>query len=233
VCGITAEFTVTDEAAERVQPLQLLGCNTSGVVVPTSRTPLGVPACVAEWDVVVESQFAHWVGVGGLGHLTSCLEQRGESAHAAFERARRELLDLYTRQLQLHARLAAAGARPGASILHLTAPIAEPGPAVDALLPPHAPRTPRFIEPAPHLHWLTRYTHANARYGHSLFAAFNQAAREALGSRGGGGTGRLSLLDLEVPMSYRVDGHPTGDMLHFCLPGPPDLLTQVLHSFIL
>ena len=40
---------------------------------------------------------------------------------------------------------------------------------------------------------------------------------------------RLSVLDLEVPMLARVDGHRV-DPLHYCMPGPPDLMAYALAS---
>ncbi|KAG5189403.1 GDSL/SGNH-like acyl-esterase family found in Pmr5 and Cas1p-domain-containing protein [Tribonema minus] len=64
-------------------------------------------------------------------------------------------------------------------------------------------------------------------YGHEHYARYNDIAREAYTARG------LNMLELEELMVPRVDGHPKGDAIHYCLPGPPDTFAYVLYSFIL
>ena len=41
----------------------------------------------------------------------------------------------------------------------------------------------------------------------------------------------LGVMDTEVPMLQRVDGHL--DELHYCLPGPPDFYSYAIFNYAL
>jgi hypothetical protein len=72
-------------------------------------------------------------------------------------------------------------------------------------------------------------------YGHELFKAVNEMSVEAFRAKGHG------VIDLSEALGRRVDAHPSmasnlssGDFLHFCMPGVPDVvldrvLTDIVH----
>lgn len=230
VCGATHEFTLINgsdgsasgpAAAPAHRPH---GCETAALVLPASATVL-TPACLGEFDAVVMGEFAHWVGVGGAGSVAACLRGKGVEERAATAESTRWVLQLYAAQMRRRAALlATSAARP--KLYYLTAPLAEPGRHTDGLLPPAQPKSPRFAQPAVDLRFVETFRNTPTPYGHQLYASFNAIARDAFRNSS------VRLVDLELPLSFRVDGHGA-DALHFCLPGVPDFLSAVLYSFVL
>lgn len=185
VCYVASEFTVItrsstsspDGGPDDVNAPD--ACTTKVRVLPASQTPL-TPGCLAEFDVVVMSDFAHWVGQDGAGAVASCLHARGASEAEAHRRAHSWVTSLYAKQLVLREQLLALSPIDSRSYYLLAGP-AEPDHRTDALLPPDRPESPRFDRPALNLSWLAPYRQTAAKYGHNLFGEFNELARRALG----------------------------------------------------
>ena len=136
-----------------------------------------------------------------------------------------------------------------------------PGYPTADLLPPDTPggAPPVFTAPSQTVEWARSLAaRGSSRYNHHMILRLNELARRAFGRappeeeaalaarrparagngvrNGGDGDGDgsqadLGLMDVEVPMLPRIDGHL--DYLHYCLPGPVDFYTEALSSYVL
>ena len=88
----------------------------------------------------------------------------------------------------------------------------------------HAP--PIFTAPSRGVEWARELVaRGSSRFNHHMLPRLNDLARRAYADA------RLGVMDVEAPMTPRVDGHL--DPLHYCLPGPADFYSEVLFNFML
>ena len=198
--------------------------------------------CVRRFDLVVLSEVAHWVGVDGALGLQDCLERHGLTAAEAARRAQEHVASLYERQMRRNAkhlhelvtddRLGVdLEVKHGKSseplratrVLFRTSP---PGYPTSDLLPPDTPKgePPVFTAPSRSTEWArTLAARSTSRYNHHMIPRLNALARRAYADVG--------VLDVEAPMTPRIDGHL--DFLHYCLPGPADFYSEALYNYAL
>ena len=184
------------------------------------------PSCLRHFDVVMLSEAAHWVGNDGMGMLERCMAERGVKDAAA--QSQMWVSDLYAKQMArnaefLHTHVASGEATNLVSsgvatrIFFRTSAPAQP--TADLLAGP-------LGQPTYSISWVTEMVkRGKAPYNHHLIPRLNGIARQAFSALG------LGVMDVAEPMAYRVDGHL--DPLHYCLPGPPDFLSETLYNFVL
>ena len=196
------------------------------------------PVCIRSFDLVLVSSVAHWVGIDGAQRLEQCLgsSRHSLSAAEAALASQAYIFDLYKRQMirdATHLRRVIASSTKGGTQVEQRLPrvffrTSPPGYPTPDLLQPDTPHgePPVFTAPSRTLEWARSLaTRNSSRFNHHLFAQFNAIARHAYRSNG------HHILDVEVPMLYRVDGHL--DLLHYCLPGPADFYAEALWNYVL
>lgn len=183
-------------------------------------------ACIRHFDVVIVSQVAHWVGNDGALLLEQCLtSQYSVASDVAKQKSQEFIATVYERQMNRDAaqlKVAIKGA-PSTRVFFRTSPMGMP--AADLLAPDTPNGTPPiFTAPTATLAWAEEMVaRGSSRFNHHLIPRLNALARRAFEE--------LGIMDVEVPMQHRVDGHL--DPLHFCLPGPVDFLSETLYNFML
>lgn len=200
-----------------------------------------LPSCLRRFDFVILSEVAHWVGVDGALGLQACLERKGHDAIDAARLSQAFVTRLYERQMRRNADYLRTMVTADASdddrqtrILFRTSP---PGyPTADLLSPDTQDGAPPiFTAPSQSVNWVhALVAKGTSRYNHHLIPALNEIARRAFtGSISDAAVvgARVGVMDVEVPMMPRVDGHL--DPLHYCLPGPADFYSEVLHNYVL
>ena len=206
----------------------LSSCNIKpSVVAPLHET--FSPSCILGFDIVVLQEFAHWVGADGSMMLEECLREKGHGSRAT-SWAQKHILRLYQGQMQRNAAFLQNVAsqvdvdrRP--RVLLRTAVPGYPPAGVLAPDTPHG-EPPVFRSPRSNTSWALEYSsRATSRWNHHLWSKMNIIARRAYREHA------LEVMDIEMPMLQRVDGHL--DELHYCLPGPPDFHSLVLYNFVL
>ena len=204
--------------------------NCSSSIRPSVVAPIEerYPAsCLGAFDLVVINQAAHWVGNDGALGLQQCLVERGsmgqfDAASFAIDWITR----LYTQQMQrdashLQSITQARGSSGSPRIFYRTSAPASP---TQDILPPDTPNgePPIYTRPSRSDAWLQHLGEHGSptRFNHHLLPKYNAIARSTFLAAGHG------IMDVELPMSFRVDGHL--DALHYCLPGPVDFYSSLL-----
>ncbi|KAL1530054.1 hypothetical protein AB1Y20_000976 [Prymnesium parvum] len=182
------------------------------------------PPCIQSFDLVLLQEFAHWVGSDGAIKVEECLRKRG--LPDATQRAQSHILKLYRGQMHRNAAFLRNATRSWKARVFFRTAI--PGyPPADVLVPDtlhSAP--PLFVAPRPNTTWAYEFSRREvSQWNHHLWERMNAIAKHAYHENG------LHVLDTEIAMLQRVDGHL--DPLHYCLPGPPDFTSQVLFNFLL
>jgi hypothetical protein len=205
-------------------------CSVRATVQPLAQS--FAPACIARFDVVILSEWAHWAGVDGALGLQQCLEEAGTSPARAARWSQGWIAQRYAEQMERNAaflRAVVTEHAPRTRVLFRTSAPGYPPPQV---LPPDVPGrgddARAFTAPTRELGWAHAWASAlngSETFNHHMVFGLNAAARSAYASRG------LGVMDLERPMLHRVDGHL--DRLHYCLPGPPDFYTHALYNYVL
>ena len=213
--------------------------NCSHAIQPSVVAPVEErfrATCLRAFDLVVINQAAHWVGNDGALGLERCLRETGGMEQAAAARAaQRFVTRLYAQQMRRDAahlqtlvhRAGRQSARSGGDsaierprIYYRTSVPASP---TSDILAPDTPdgSPPIFLRPSRSVSWVEAMRrNTSTRFNHHLIPRLNALARAIYRDAG------LRVMDVELPMSFRVDGHL--DPLHYCLPGPPDFWAQLL-----
>ena len=205
-----------------------LNCTITPSVVASADEKFP-PGCLRQFDVVILSEAAHWVGVDGALGLQQCLERRGLDAPTAARDTQSYVAQLYEQQMRRNAEhLRSISAEPALRRTRFLFRTAPPGYPTADLLPPDTTDgvPPVYTAPSASLEWVDRLgSLGTSRFNHHMIPRLNGIARRAFLDAG------LGVMDVQVPMSYRVDGHL--DPLHYCLPGPVDFYAEVLYNHVL
>jgi len=216
------------------------------------------PSCLRRFDVIVLSEGAHWVGNDGAVALEECFVERGIERSKAAVESQNFVSQLFEAQMQKNAAFlqanvagrgasgstttttvangqsAAAAGGPAAAAVQLRPRVVfrttAPGNPPADILAPDTPGgvPPVFTAPASSANWVdAMVAKGSSAFNHHMLPRLNDVARRAYSAH----APRLEVMDTAEAMARRVDGHL--DLLHHCLPGPPDFYSYVLWNFLL
>ena len=201
------------------------------LVAPLEET--FAPSCLRGFDVIILSEGAHWAGNDGAIALEECLTGQGVELMAARSQSQKWMSHLFASQMKRNAAfLSASVARGGGTRLKpsIFFRTTAPGYPTADLLAPDTPggEPPVFKVPAQSANWVdAMVAKGTSAYNHHMLPQLNAIAQRAYAAH----APVLDVMDTAEPMARRVDGHL--DLLHYCLPGPPDFYSEVLWNYML